>query len=58
MLLYMANFNKTRQAVPRHDVGVMRRDTGKFTTSMKESLEVVMASVFPESQPVLPHQLH
>ena len=51
----MANFNKMTKAVPRDDVGVMRRDTGEFTTSTEESLEVVMASAFPESQPVLPH---
>ena len=51
----MALFNKMTQVVPRHDVGVMRRDTGEFTTSTEESLEVVMASAFPESEPVLQH---
>ena len=52
----MAVFNKMTQAVPRHDVGVMRRDSGEFTTSTEESLEVVMASAFPESEPVLPSE--
>ena len=36
-------------------MGVMRRSAGEFTTSTEESLEVVMNSVFPEFQPVLPH---
>ena len=43
------------RAVPRHDVGVMRRYSGQFPTSTEESLKAVMSSCFPESETVLPH---
>ena len=43
------------RAQPRHDIGVMSKPDGEFTTSTTEALDLVMDNAFPESEAVPPH---
>ena len=54
----MARFCKMVRSQPRHDIGVMARPDGEFTTSHKESLNVVMDNAFPDSESISPHHWH
>ena len=51
----MARFCRMVRSQPRHDIGVMTRPDGEFTTSTEEAIGLVMDNSFPDSEPVVPH---
>ena len=57
-LAEMARFCKMVKRQPRHDVGVMLRPDGDFTSTPREALNIVMDSAFPDSVQVQPHHQH
>ena len=48
----MAKFCQMVRRQPRHDIGVMRKDDGNFTSTTEESLDIVMDNAFPDSEEV------
>ena len=51
----MAKFCRLVRQQPRHDVGVMRRPDGEFSTSPAEALGLVMDNACPDSEEVSPN---
>ena len=48
--LLMAKMNKILNSQPRHQIGILRKEDGSFTSSIDESLDLILNKCFPGHQ--------
>ena len=46
----IAKMDKILNTQPRHQIGLLRKEDGTFTTSVDDSIKIIMAKCFPDSK--------